>query len=34
VLSVMQSHVQVTSAHIPSWAGGNCREISARLAKA
>jgi hypothetical protein len=31
VLSVMQSHVQVTSAHIPYRAGGNCREISAHL---
>jgi len=33
VLAVMQSHVQVTSAHIPYGAGGNCREVSALLAK-
>jgi hypothetical protein len=31
VLAVMQSHVQVTSAHTPYGAGGNCREISAHL---
>jgi hypothetical protein len=33
VLAVMQSHVQVISAHIPYGAGGNCREISAHLSK-
>jgi len=33
VLAVMQSHVQVKSTHIPYGAGGNCREISAHLAK-